>query len=117
MGNRVGGPLGSKGGSGAYGQDHIEPALDQLGSECRVALAPALRPSVVEVHVLPFHVAELLEPLPECPEELVGSRRARAQDANPRDLGHLLSLGGERRGKEAARDARDERTSIHHSIT
>ena len=37
--------------------------------------------------------------------------------ADPGDLPRRLCLGGERRGEEAARDAGDEGSPVHHSIT
>ena len=36
---------------------------------------------------------------------------------HPVHLPILLSLGGERRGEEAPRQAADERAAVHHSIT
>jgi hypothetical protein len=66
------------------------------------------------VDVLPFHVAELLEPLPECREDLADPSRARAQDANPRDLLRLLRLAGKRRGRKAHDpECPEERSAVH----
>jgi hypothetical protein len=86
-----------------------------LGSKCRIAIASAFRPSIVEKDVLPFYVSEFLEPVLKSVEGSGGRRRTRAQDADPRDLTRLLlRLGGERRSEEATHNAFDECAPIHH---
>src|SRR5262249_39378895 len=116
-GKGIRGALGSKGRGATYGQNYIDTVLDQLSSERRVGLATAVRPPVFQADILPFHVAELLERLPEGRKRVARARRVRAQDTNPRNLSRLLRLGGERRGEEPTREHTDERPTLHYSIT
>src|SRR6185295_17625305 len=70
----------------------------------------------LEPHRVSIDVAEVAEFRFEC---LVGRGRARyapAQEADAQDLPRVLSLDGERRGEEAARQAAEERTSVHKNL-
>jgi len=67
----------------------------------------------------PVHVYAVPSSWPEWEKDhIAGRRRAGRQVANTGGpLPDLLSLSGERRGKEAERCAGDERSPIYHSIT
>jgi len=52
-----------------------------------------------------------------CPDEVPLLGACCAQNADPIDLPRLLRVGGEWRGEEHHARAREERASVHHSIT
>ena len=117
-GDRLGGVLGCRHSlrPPRYDEVHLEP--DQLGREAGQPVDPILRISIVDDNILALNPPELAQPLPERVEQGRPIGRGRqTKKTYPRRLSHLLRLGGERRGEEAASHGAEERTSVHHSIT
>jgi hypothetical protein len=75
-----------------------------LGGERGQPLVFSIRRPVLDDDVLPLHVAELPQPLDECPPKVarpgVGDRDIR-QNPYPKDFPRLVGLGGEGRGENA----------------
>ncbi len=90
--------------------------MDQISREGRKPLDLGVGAPVLEGEVLILDVSEITQPLAEHLEE----RRRPGNHVKISDSRHLpgpLRLGGERRGEEAASDAGDEGSAVHHSIT
>src|SRR5712692_8939782 len=104
------------------GEDDGDVGANQLRGRSGKQLRSVPRVSVLEDDGLSFYVAALSkcgeEGVPVLRRRLGGTCRARdRQMADPTQTCHLLPLGGERRGEEAASDHANERSSVHYSIT
>jgi hypothetical protein len=66
--------------------------------------------------VAALNVTEFLQSLPEGSEQVRATRRLRSQPANSSDPDYLLTLGGERCGKDSHRGV-EERSTLHYSTT
>src|SRR5712691_2132837 len=102
----------------AAGKDHGDLEADQLGYEIRELADASLRHSVLDDDVLSLDVAELAQPLAECPgAEVI---RSGCQITDARDSDRLLRARRERPRRRGGAEERDELAPPHrraHSIT
>ncbi len=103
----------------SHRDDDIDLETGEFGRQSRKALDSPVRRSVFNQDVLALHIAVLAQSLPQGvdPRRLKRLERPGHQVTYPCNLPRLLRFGGERRGEDGTRDAGDERSPVHHSIT
>jgi hypothetical protein len=93
-------------------ENNIDICTDQIGGEFR-QLINAFRPPKLNHNVIALYIAEVTQATPQGLHTFRPSGRiAKSQEADPRDLCHLLRAHSERPRSSAA-DKRDERTPFH----
>ena len=95
------------------GNDHHDPAANQIGGERRQSIILALRPAVFDRHVPALDSAGFVQALAECSEPLrERPRRHPAEEPNHRHR-RLLRARGERPPGRRAAEKRDELAPSH----
>ena len=115
-GDRAGGLLGSEDDRIPGRHDDIDLQPDELCEKLRKPVELSVRRPEFDDEVLALHVAELAQTvargLPQMAADIATFEKRDSSD--PRAS---LPLSGERRGKEAERDAGDECPPVHYSMT
>ena len=103
----------ASGAGAAPGDDDVHLGPHQLGRERRESVGLLPVPATLDEDVLALDVPQFPQPLEESlPEAPRGAgRRGAPEKAYPIDFRGRLCPGGERRGEEAARDHRHERSA------
>src|SRR5262249_36615291 len=99
---------------GTVCNNHVDPEANQLGCKGRVTLRVTVRVTAFYGDILRLDVAQVAGPRPA---RIIGRPVCfRYQISDRSTLSCLLRPGGERRGKETAGKAGDERAPVHYSI-
>jgi hypothetical protein len=106
--------LGGQGGVCTWGRDDINLERNQFGRESGEPLGLPLGISVFDHEVAALCVTEVPQPLEEGLSQVGITGPVERQLAYSSDLGRLLRLGGERRGKEHRTRASKERATVYH---
>jgi len=89
--------------------------MDEGGDEGGKALGPAIPKGVLDIKVLPLHIAQLTHRIEKrLPLDGSGGVGPNRHEPNRVHLSRGLRLGGERRGKEHSTSASKERAPVYH---
>src|SRR5712691_12942020 len=92
----------------AIRENHGYPTAYQVGRECRQAIVLILRPAVFNLHILPFHIAGLLQALPERGRHRRVAISRCAVEKSDHSQSRLLCMTGQRPGDRRAAGKGDE---------
>jgi hypothetical protein len=101
--NRAGGLAGCQGGAGESRHNDIHLQTDELGQDMRELVILPPDEAVLQEEILPFHVAEVAQGVPE----YAPVRIADAHNPDPGDFPRQLGVGCQRRHQDAERQGHE----------
>jgi hypothetical protein len=101
---------------GSSGHDDINLERNQFDRESGEPLELPLGISVFNYEVAALDVTEVTQSLTEGLVQVAMMGQVERQEADSRNLGRLLGLGGERRSQRPKREPAEERAPVHHRM-